>query len=93
MLTSSSSSVRLAALEALAFTFVPSPATRSTVTRPSRAQMASTCTNRPVSASLRRRTKRATAAWPTAWFPVITRQPTSSKQAICTARDERIPLQ
>ena len=47
-------------LEALAFTFVPSPATRSTVTRPSRAQIASTCTNRPVSASLWRRTKRAT---------------------------------
>ena len=93
MLTSSSSSVRLAALEALAFTFVPSPATRPTVTRPSRAQIASTCTNRPVSGSLCRRAKRATVAWSMAWFPVITRQPTSSKQAICTARDERIPLQ
>ena len=93
MLTSSSSSVRLAALEALAFTFVPSPATRSTVTSPSRAHTASTCTNKPVSASRCRRTKRAAVAWSTAWFPVITRQPTSSKQAICTARDERIPLQ
>jgi len=36
---------------------------------------------------------RAIVAW-SAWrLPVITRQPTSSKQAPSIARDERIPLQ
>ena len=56
---SSCSAVAFAAIDALAFTFVPSPATTSTATRPPRAHATSDATSSPFTASSWRVTNRA----------------------------------
>jgi len=93
MSRSSCSAVAFAATGAFAFTFVPSPATTSTLTRPCFAHATSEATSSPFTAFSWRDTNRATVAWSGCRFPQITRAPTSSKVAISTAREDRIPMQ
>ena len=90
---SSCAAVMLAAIGALAFSLVPSPATRSRLTRPSRAHARTDSGSRPLIASRFRRVKPAIVEWSGCSPPQMTRAPTSSCVAISISRQDRRPRQ
>ena len=83
----------LEAIDALAFSFVPSPAVTSRLTRPSRAQAFTDSGSSPATAAACRRANAAHVEWSGCRFPQITRAPTSSQVAASMSREDRFPLQ
>ena len=90
---SSCSLVRFPAIDALAFSFVPSPATTDRSTRPSAAHALTDSGSSPSTAATLRRTNLATVEWSGCRPPQMTRAPTSSNVAISISRADFRPRQ
>ena len=90
---SSCAAVMLAATGALAFSLVPSPATSSRLTSPSRAHARTDSGSSALIASRFRRVNSAIVEWSGCSPPQMTRAPTSSCVAISISRQDRRPRQ